>query len=195
MKELFSKFRQRVGRWAEEHAETPQARRFLALHSFAESSFFPIPTDVTLIGMILGGERDWKKLALITTIWSVLGGIAGYLIGFFLFETIGQSIVSFYHLEDELLAVEKQFSDNAFFSIFVSAFTPIPYKVFTIAGGVFSLNLLIFTIASFLGRGLRFGIVAFLTVKYGKRAIDLFERYLTIVTILLVLGVLIYFLL
>ncbi|MFW5853549.1 MAG: YqaA family protein [Patescibacteria group bacterium] len=153
------------------------AKWYLAGVAFSESSFFIIPPDVILVAMIIAGANRWKFLALWTTLFSVIGGLAGYLIGWWLFDLIGRPIIDFYNLETELVVVGEMFNNNAFWAIFVSAFSPIPYKVFTIAAGFFSINIFSFLLASIVGRGLRFLIIAYLSKRFGRQAIDLVLKY------------------
>jgi len=184
--------REKIRSWAVRHAEGPHAKQWLAFFSFAESSFFPIPTDVILIAILLGNKaKEWLRFALITTGFSVIGGIFGYIIGAFLFEAVGDTIISFYNLENEFVALEQAFAEHAFWAIFTAAFTPIPYKIFTIAAGVFHINIALFLVGSIFGRGIRFIAVSFLMKKYGRKISDILYRYFNIVSILLTLLVLI----
>jgi len=172
----------------------PNAKKWLFGIAFAESSFFPIPPDLYLMPVVAKNRIKWWSYAFITTIASVLGGLFGYFIGWALFETIGKALVSLYSLQDELVLVGKFFNENAFLSIFTAAFTPIPYKVFTIAAGLFNLNLFVFIIASILGRGLRFFIVAFFMKLFGQKIGELAFKYFNIgsgaLAVLIVLFVL-----
>ncbi len=160
--------------------------------SFAESSFFPVPIDPLLLVMTCLKPEKWLKYALITSFFSVLGGLFGYFIGYFFFDLFGQKIVNFYSLQDEFLKVGVLFNQNAFFSIFVSAFTPIPYKIFTIAGGFFNINIITFVIASIFGRAARFTLVAFLAKIFGKRYGKLFLKFLDIIMLLLIIVIVLY---
>ena len=154
------------------------SKYYLALVSFVESSFFPIPPDVMLIPMVISKKNEFIKIFLITTIFSVLGGILGYFIGAFFFD-IGMRIMSFYGYEDKLTDLKNNLIDNegfyAWLSIlFLAGFTPLPYKVFTIASGLISFNILIFIFISLISRGLRFFIVSYLSYKFG----DLFTEFM-----------------
>lgn len=142
---------------------------WLALVSFAEASFFPIPPDILLMPMVALNKKRWLHYAVIATLYSVFGGLAGYAIGWLLFESVAQPIISFYNLGDELVRVEQMFQKQAFWAVFVSAFTPIPYKVFTIASGIFSVNIFTFVIAAVLGRGMRFFFEAWLMYAFGEK--------------------------
>ena len=177
------------------------SKYYLAIVSFVESSFFPIPPDVMVIPMVISKKNDFIKIFLITTIFSVLGGMLGYLIGAFFFE-FGAHIMSFYGYEDKLSKIEENLVDsNGFYAwlgvLFLAGFTPLPYKVFTIASGLIGFNFLIFVLISLISRGLRFFIVSYLSYKFG----DLFNEYMdkhgskwfTIIGILIVIiGLIIY---
>ena len=171
------------------------SKYYLALVSFVESSFFPIPPDVMLIPMVISKKNEFIKIFLITTIFSVLGGILGYFIGAFFFD-IGMRIMSFYGYEDKLTDLKNNLIDNegfyAWLSIlFLAGFTPLPYKVFTIASGLISFNILIFIFISLISRGLRFFIVSYLSYKFGDLFTEFMDKHgskwFTILGLLLVL--------
>ncbi|KKU80278.1 MAG: hypothetical protein UY07_C0048G0010 [Parcubacteria group bacterium GW2011_GWA1_47_8] len=181
--------------WMVRHAEGPKAKWWLFGLAFAESSFFPIPPDVLLGAILLTRERVRAfYYASITTIGSVLGGLFGYAIGYFFFQTVGGLLVHTYHLETQMITVQKLFADNAFFAIFVAAFTPIPYKVFTIAAGLFGINIPTFIIASILGRGGRFFAVAVIMRFFGGHIARLLYRYFNVLSLLVatVAGIVVY---
>ena len=177
------------------------SKYYLALVSFVESSFFPIPPDVMVIPMVISKKNDFIKIFLITTIFSVLGGMLGYLIGAFFFE-FGAHIMSYYGYEDKLSKIKENLvNSDGFYAwlgvLFLAGFTPLPYKVFTIASGLIGFNFLIFVLISLISRGLRFFIVSYLSYKFG----DLFNEYMdkhgskwfTIIGILIVIiGLIIY---
>ena len=177
------------------------SKYYLAIVSFVESSFFPIPPDVMVIPMVISKKNDFIKIFLITTIFSVLGGMLGYLIGAFFFE-FGAHIMSFYGYEDKLSKMKGNLvNSDGFYAwlgvLFLAGFTPLPYKVFTIASGLIGFNFLIFVLISLISRGLRFFIVSYLSYKFG----DLFNEYMdkhgskwfTIIGILIVIiGLIIY---
>ena len=178
------------------------SKYYLAIVSFIESSFFPIPPDVMVIPMVISKKNDFIKIFLITTIFSVLGGMLGYLIGAFFFE-FGAHIMSFYGYEDKLSKIkENLINSDGFYAwlgvLFLAGFTPLPYKVFTIASGLIGFNFLIFVLISLISRGLRFFIVSYLSYKFG----DLFNEYMdkhgskwfTIIGILIVIISLIIYL-
>lgn len=174
--------------WARTHAHTRRAKWILAVVSFAESSFFPIPPDVLLIGIQMMKVPRWWLTALITTVSSVLGGAFGYLIGYFFFDSLGQWVVTTYALEDEMIHVGTLFTANAFLAIFTAGFTPIPYKIFTIAAGFFHIDFLTFMVASLFSRAARFFLVAFLADRYGGKIAHLIFRYMDTALIILVLA-------
>ena len=161
---LFGPLYDRVLAWSRH----PHAERYLGAMSFAESSFFPIPPDVMLAPMSLAEpERAWR-FATITTVMSVLGGIAGYAIGYLLFEAI-EPWLRTSHYWDAYLQSRAWFDTYGVWVVFVAGFSPIPYKIFTIAAGVAVLNPVLFVIASAIGRGARFFLVAGLIRAGGER--------------------------
>ncbi|VBB69240.1 FIG139438: lipoprotein B [invertebrate metagenome] len=160
-----------------------QAVAWLALVSFIESSVFPIPPDVMLISMVLAKRcRAWTYAA-VCTIASVIGGLAGYGVGYFLFETAGQGIITFYHLQDSFLRVCAAFNQYGVVIILVAAFTPLPYKLITISAGVIQFDPLMFVVTSLVGRGLRFFLVAGLLWRFGALVRAFIERWLGLVTL------------
>ena len=177
------------------------SKYYLAIVSFIESSFFPIPPDVMVIPMVISKKNDFIKIFLITTIFSVMGGMLGYLIGAFFFE-FGAHIMNFYGYEDKLSNIKQNLvNSQGFYAwlgiLFLAGFTPLPYKVFTIASGLIGFNFLIFIFISLISRGLRFFIVSYLSYKFG----DLFNEFMnkhgskwfTIIGILIVIiGLIIY---
>lgn len=156
------------------------ATKYLASLSFAESFFFPIPPDVMLAPMILAQQSHALRLAMITTLASVLGGILGYVIGFFAFDIVQPWLADSHYWSQYQLA-EQWFRDWGFWAIFVAGFSPIPYKVFTIAAGALSMMFLPFVLASFIGRGARFFLVAGLLLWGGKRFESKLRQYVDII--------------
>ena len=148
----------------------PHAERYLAGVSFAESSFFPIPPDVLLAPMSLAQPTRWIRLAAITTVTSVLGGLLGYLIGVLALEAVTPLLhrVGYWH---HFETAQAWFGRYGFWAIFIAGFTPIPYKVFTIAAGAVQMGLLPFVLGSAIGRGMRFFLVAAL-VRFGGAPIE-----------------------
>ena len=170
--------------WTLSWAYTPYGTIALFIIAFAESSFFPIPPDILLIALCISIPSKSFWYALISTVASVLGGMFGYYIGMALYSTIGKAIIAALHYENYFNLVGKMYSDNAFLAILGAAFTPIPYKVFTIAAGVWDINFLILITASIIGRGLRFFIVATLIFFFGAKIKEFIEKYFNWVTVI-----------
>ena len=177
------------------------SKYYLAIVSFVESWLFPIPPDVMVIPMVISKKNDFLKIFFITTIFSVMGGILGYLIGAFFFE-FAINIINFYGYEDKLLKIKQNLiNSDGFYAwlgiLFLAGFTPLPYKVFTIASGLIGFNFLFFILISLISRGLRFFIVSYFSYRFG----DLFNEFMdkhgskwfTIIGILIVIiGIVIY---
>ncbi|PKM45145.1 MAG: hypothetical protein CVV05_07165 [Gammaproteobacteria bacterium HGW-Gammaproteobacteria-1] len=180
---LFSALYTRVMRWSAH----PHAARYLATLSFAESSFFPIPPDVMLAPMALARrERAWHY-ALLTTLASVAGGVAGYLIGYFAFELVEPLIRQAGYWE-RYEHVRLWFDAWGFWAIFLAGFSPIPYKLFTISAGVIAMNFPLFALASLIGRGARFFMVAGLMVWGGERMERNLRQYIDRIGWLVILA-------
>lgn len=163
---IFSGLFQRAMVWA----RLPNAPWYLGALSFAESSFFPIPPDVMLAPMSLANPNKAWRFALITTVTSVLGGLFGYLIGITMFDVIEPHLKASHYWDAYLTAV-TWFKEWGFWAIFIAGFSPIPYKVFTIAAGTLSMALIPFVLASVIGRGMRFFMVAGL-MKWGGPSME-----------------------
>lgn len=168
--------------WTLHWGRTKHAKFALFSLAFAESSFFPIPPDVLLIAMTVADRAKWWILAILTTAGSVLGGMFGYYIGLTLFDAIGKPILEFYHFQSVFDLVRLKYEEHAFLAVFTAAFTPIPYKVFTIAGGVFRISFLDLIVASIAGRGGRFFAVALALRIFGKRISETIEKYFDILS-------------
>ena len=183
-------------------AANKNSKYYLAAVSFIESSFFPIPPDVMVIPMVISKKNDFFKIFIITTIFSVLGGILGYFIGAFFFD-IGIQIMTFYGYEEKLISLKNNLINSegfyAWFGLlFLAGFTPLPYKVFTIASGLIGFNILIFVLISLISRGLRFFIVSYLSYKFGHLFTQFMDKHgskwFTIIGILIVIiSIIIYF--
>ena len=177
------------------------SKYYLAIVSFVESSFFPIPPDVMIIPMVISKKNDFIKIFLITTFFSVLGGMLGYLIGAFFFD-FGSQIMSFYGYENKLSSIKENLvNSDGFYAwlgiLFLAGFTPLPYKVFTITSGLISFNFFIFIVISLVSRGLRFFIVSYLSYKFGNLFTEFMEKrgskWFTIIgLIIVIIGILIY---
>jgi len=154
------------------------SKYYLATISFIESSFFPIPPDVMVIPMVIAKKADFFKIFLITTIFSVLGGLFGYLIGALFFD-LGMQVLNFYGYENKLINLKNELtSSEGFYAwlsiLFLAGFTPLPYKVFTISSGLIGFNIIVFVFISLVSRGLRFFIISYLSYKFG----DLFTQFM-----------------
>ena len=164
-----------------ELAAHKSSKFFLGIVSFVESSFFPIPPDVMIIPMVFAKKKEFIKIFLVATIFSVLGGIFGYFLGSSFFD-FASEIISIYGYEDKILKIKNDFNEGtgfyAWFGIlFLAGFTPLPYKVFTIASGLVGFNLLIFIIVSIISRGLRFFIISFLSYKFGHLFTEFMNKH------------------
>ena len=151
---------------------------FLGFVSFIESSFFPIPPDVMIIPMVIAKKKNYLKIFLIASIFSVLGGIFGYMLGAIFFDT-AMNIIEFYGYVKKVVSIKNNLSQGegflAWLSIlFLAGFTPLPYKAFTIASGLISFNILVFIIVSLISRSLRFFLISYLSYKFG----DLFSEFM-----------------
>lgn len=173
----------RLYHWTLKWGRTKYATFSLFILAFAESSFFPIPPDVLLIAVTVSNRGKWWFYATVATIGSVLGAILGYYIGYAVYGTVGEPIVQFYHLDKHFETVRAAYENNAFLALFTAAFTPIPFKVFTVAGGLFQISLTDLILGSILGRAGRFFAVAFALRIFGKKVEDTIEKYFNILSI------------
>ena len=178
------------------------SKYYLAIVSFIESSFFPIPPDVMVIPMVIAKKNDFLKIFFIATIFSVLGGIFGYLIGALFFD-IGMQIMNFYGYEDKVSYLKNSLTQgNGFYAwlgiLFLAGFTPLPYKVFTIVSGLIGFNLMIFVLISLISRGLRFFIVSYLSYKFGEVFTKFMDqhgsKWFTIIGILIIIIIVFFYL-
>ncbi|UCG77534.1 MAG: DedA family protein [Nitrospirota bacterium] len=173
--------------WVLHWAETPYAIPALFVLSFAESSFFPVPPDVLLIALALSIPNRSLRYAFICSVASVLGGILGYAIGYFGYETIGKPIIDIYHGHSVMEQIRSYYDSYGFLGVLTAAVTPIPYKVFTISSGFFKFSFVSFVIASVIGRSLRFFLVAGLIWKFGPPIKEFIDRYFNILSYLFIL--------
>ena len=160
---------------------------YLYLISFFESIFFPIPTDVFLIPKALINKERAVKLAIYTTIFSVLGGVAGYMIGYFFYDEIGIQIIEKFNLIDEFNLFSKSINEYGYLFIFIAGFTPIPYKIAAITSGLVNISLVGFIFFSVISRGPRFIAEALLCKYLGKKAEKIIRDYSFLFTILLLI--------
>ena len=169
---------QRLYKKCLELAGHKNSNSYLGIVSFIESSFFPIPPDIMIIPMVIAKKKEYLKIFLIASIYSVLGGIFGYLIGYLFFD-LAMYVIEFYGYQDSIENLKLRMSQGSGFLtwlsiLFLAGFTPLPYKAFTISSGLISFNLSIFIIVSIISRSLRFFIIAYLSYKFG----ELFTKYM-----------------
>ena len=183
-------------------ASHKNSKFFLAIISFAESSFFPIPPDIMIVPMVIAKKVDYLKIFLIATISSALGGLLGYFIGSSFIE-LAMNVVQFYGYEDKVINLKNELSSGDGFYVFLGAlflagFTPLPFKVFTITSGIIGLNVVIFFFICLASRGLRFFVVSYLSYKFGN-IFSIFmkkngAKWFTIIGLIIVtIGLTIYF--
>ena len=185
-----------------ELASHKKSEFYLAIVSFIESSFFPIPPDVMIVPMVMAKKEKFIRIFLNATIFSVLGGILGYFIGF-IFSDLAMTVVDFYNYEGKVNDLKSKLTEGSgiyiwLFTLFLAGFTPLPFKVFTITSGLIGFNILIFILICLISRGLRFYLVSFLTFKFGGPFVELKEKkgalWSTVVGLLLIpFFLLIYF--
>ena len=190
MKWIFESLR-RLKNWVEGAAQRPGAGWTLFALAFAESSFFPIPPDVLLIALAMLVPAKAFRYAVVCSVGSVIGGMFGYLIGHEFFELLGRKIIEWYGIEQQYASLQTLFEENAFVSIAVAGFTPIPYKVFTIGAGAFHISFATFFVASAISRSARFFLVAALFYWFGpmiKPFIDKYFEWLSIAFMVLLVG-------
>ena len=168
---------------------------YLGLVSFIESSFFPIPPDAMIIPMVIAKKKQYLKIFLIASIFSVLGGILGYLIGYLFFD-LAMYVIEFYGYQNKVENLKLSMSQGSGFLawlsiLFLAGFTPLPYKAFTISSGLIAFNLPVFIIVSLISRSLRFFIVAYLSYKFGELFTEYIEKHgskwFTIIGIIIVI--------
>mgnify|MGYP001487649622 FL=1 len=163
-----------------ELASNRRSNLYLGIVSFIESSFFPIPPDVMVVPMVLAKKSSYLKIFLIATVFSVFGGIFGYLIGY-LFIDLAMYVIEFYNYENKVLKLKMDLSQGSGMviwlgTLFLAGFTPLPYKVFTITSGLIGFDIMAFVIISLISRGLRFFLVSFLTFKFGEKFVSFIEQ-------------------
>ena len=195
-KELFQKSLKLAGH--------KRSKFFLALISFAESSFFPIPPDILIVPMVIAKKNDYIKIFIIATLFSALGGLFGYFIGSVFLE-LALKVVEFYGYEENVFNLQLKLSEKGGLFIwlgilFIAGFTPLPFKVFTITSGIINFNIFIFFFICIISRGLRFFIIAFLSAKFGKIFGNFLEKrgakWFTVIGIaIVIIATIIYFVL
>ncbi len=178
--------------WILGWAHSRHAPWALFVLAFTESSFFPIPPDVLLMALAVSRPLKAFRYAIICSVGSVMGGVFGYLIGYYFMDAVGMSVIDFYGLANKFEYIQALYTQHDAWAVGIAGFTPIPYKVFTITAGAFGIDLKVFILASLVSRSARFFIIAVLIYKYGapiKGFIDKYLGWLTIAfVILLVFG-------
>ena len=179
--------------WVLSWANTPYGAPALGLLALAEASFFPVPPDTLLMALSLSKQSRAFRFAMICTAGSVVGGAIGYLIGWGVWDSLAP--IFFAHIPgftpEQFARVQSLFADYGFWAVFVAGFTPIPYKIFTIAAGVFLINFPIFLLASLLSRGLRFVLIAGLIWRFGAPIKAFIDRYFNLLCYLALVLVLV----
>ena len=171
---IFGSLYNKVMQWSRH----PQAEKFLAGISFIESSFFPIPTSLMLAPMVMARrERAWW-LASLATVTSVLGGVFGYVIGYFLFEQLGKPILELYQLQVKFIQMKDWFDQYGVWLVLLAGLTPIPYKLFTITSGAMGMAIIPFAMASLVGRASQFFLVAGLLWWGGEKIEPVLEKWM-----------------
>ncbi len=187
----FSKFVRKIYDAVFHLSKDNGAMYWLFAVAFIESSFFPIPPDVMLIPMILAAPDKAWKIAGVATAGSVIGAYFGYAIGFYFFQLIAEPLLGFYGYLDKFNSFKNLYNQYGAWIVFGAGITPFPYKIITIASGVVHTNLLVFTVASIIARGMRFFLVAWLLKKYGEAMREFIEKnlgWLSVVFLLLLIG-------
>ena len=177
--------------YIEKKSTSRYSQFFLSIVAFIESIFFPIPTDLFIIPIALINKNKVIYITLLTTIFSVLGGIIGYIIGLYFFNEIGQTLLNYYNLENQLTFFTDLIIEYGYLFIFIAGFTPVPYKIAAIGSGFINLPILIFIIASFFSRGLRFFIVTYFSSRLGASAEKIISKYFFYISLLLFLIIII----
>jgi len=174
----------RLYNWTMSLSGHPHALWALAAVAFIESSVFPIPPDILIIPMVLAAPQRAWKIALVATVASVLGGVLGYAIGAFLFDSLGRPLLDFYGYADKFTTFQEKYNEWGAWIVAGAGFTPFPYKVITIASGVTHLDPVVFMVASVLSRGARFFLIAALLWKFGAPIRSFIDRYLPLLATL-----------
>ncbi|MBP5352701.1 MAG: DedA family protein [Alphaproteobacteria bacterium] len=172
-------------------SESKYALYWLAVISFIESSFFPIPPDIMLIPMILATPQKAWKIAAVCTVSSVIGAYFGYIIGVYFFQLIAEPLLNFYGYLEKFNSFKNLYEEYGAWIVFGAGITPFPYKIITIASGVVHLNLIVFTIASIIARGMRFFLIAWLLKVWGESMRTFIEKnlgWLSVLFLVLLIG-------
>lgn len=188
---FFTGFIHKIYDWIIRLSGNRNALMWLFIISFVESSFFPIPPDIMLIPMILATPKEAWKIAGVCTIASVIGAYLGYIIGVYFFQLIAEPLLNFYGYLDKFNEFKNLYEEYGAWIVFGAGITPFPYKIITIASGVVHLNLVVFTIASVIARGLRFFLIAWLLKTYGAKMRFFIEKnlgWLSVLFLVLLFG-------
>ena len=190
----FHNFLNNIYRKSLDYLAKKNSWKFLGLLSFIESIFFPIPPDLMLIPMILANRTKTLFFVKVTTIFSVLGGIIGYVIGYYFWDIVSPSIYEMLPGSNEYFnAFKTKFNEIGWLIILLGGFTPFPFKVITISCGIMQVNIFLFILFSLFSRGLRFALIGFLMFKFGLSIKKMIEEYIMIITILLLSIIIWYF--
>ncbi|MBE9504863.1 MAG: DedA family protein [Proteobacteria bacterium] len=173
--------------WVMQWADSPYGTWALFWLALAESSFFPIPPDVLLMALSLAKPSKAFIYAGVSSLGSLIGGVIGYFLGFGLMEAVGNPILHFYGAMDKFDTIRELYNNYDAWAVAIAGFTPIPYKVFTIAAGACEINLTVFIVASLISRSARFFIVAGLIYKFGKPVKGFIDKYFNLLTIIFVI--------
>jgi membrane protein YqaA with SNARE-associated domain len=183
--------------WFQKRAKTKHAQFWLFVISFTEAFVFPLITEVFFVPLLAAKVGRWKYYALLASVASILGALFGYALGMYVFDAIAQPLISFYGLTEQFAHVGELYTQSTFWVVLTGAVTPIPFKVFVLAGGFFGVPLLPFILASVIGRSLRYFGVAWIAHTFGPRVaeryIENFNYYTTIIIILLTIAFSVYF--
>ena len=185
----------RLYNWTLSWAHTPYGWQALFLVAFAEASFFPIPPDVLLVALAVALPRRAFFYAGISSVGSVAGGVAGYLIGLYFMDAIGEIIIDTYGLEDRYHYIQELYNRYDAWAVGIAGFTPIPYKLFTITAGAFRIDFTVFLIASAVSRAARFFLEAVILYRYGDSIREFIDRYFNLITVVITVVIIVIILL
>ena len=175
--------------WFQTKAQSSHAQFWLVVVSFGETVCLPLISEMLLIPILAARAGRWKHYALLTTVASIAGAVVGYLLGLYVFEPVVQPLINLYGFTEHFAYVGDLYSKNVFLSVLTAAFTPIPFKVFVLAGGFFKVSFLPFIVATVVGRGVRFYLVAWIADKVGTRVAEkCIEHFNYITAVVVVLG-------
>ncbi len=177
------RFLKKLYNWTLKWADTRYGFTALNAVAFAESSFFPLPPDILLIALCISQPKKSFKFASYCSFFSVVGGVFGYFIGLLFFDIIGMPILNFYHVMDKYELIQAIYQKYDAIAVIIAGFSPLPYKVFSIAAGVCKINLFVFITSSIIGRSLRFLLLGWLIYKFGEKIKVFIDKYFTILTI------------